>query len=136
MGQNQKKPLLIGIPTRDGQANIVSILELMVLCVKMGRTHRFLIGEAGNIPKSRNIVMDRVREFIMQDEGTAWVLWMDSDIILHSGVHQEIEKAIEWSETTGKAWVANYKMATFQNGLFKIIGQFKFCVMGYLHEWH
>ncbi len=51
----QHESLLVGIPTRDGQIVIYDVFELFTLDKVFGRLLRFLIGEAGNIPKSRNL---------------------------------------------------------------------------------
>ena len=85
----------------------------------MQRIMKLLLGEAGNIPRARNIVMDEVRKELKRDSGIAWVLWVDSDILLPAFSHKAIANAIHWSEQTGKAWVANYKMASNQNVILK-----------------
>ena len=54
-------PLFIGIPTRDGQMLIHSVFELFSLGKMLGRPLRFLIGEAGNIPRSRIMVLEQAR---------------------------------------------------------------------------
>ncbi len=111
--------LIVGIPTHDGRAMINSCMELVALGGVMRRVTKLMLGEAGNIPRARNIVMDEVRKELNRETGIAWVLWLDSDILLPTRSHLAIANAIQWSEQTGKAWVANYKMGNNKNVLLK-----------------
>lgn len=111
--------LFVGIPTNDGRAMISSCIELFSLSRVIGKPIQLMIGEAGNIPRARNTVMDEIRKILNKNNGTAWTLWIDSDILLPSNSHHLIANAIQWSGQTGKAWVANYKMANHKNVLIK-----------------
>lgn len=74
----------------------------------------FLVGEAGNIPRSRNKVLEEARKHV-GDQGTAWILWLDSDIVIPPGGHRALADAVRWSDATHMAWTANYRMATGEN---------------------
>ncbi len=119
MSQQPTTPLLVGIPTHDGRAMINSCMELVLLGNVMQSVMKLMVGEAGNIPRARNIVMDEVRKELNRGTGLAWVLWLDSDIVLTPGSHQSIAHAMRWSHQTGNAWVANYRMGNHQNVLLK-----------------
>jgi hypothetical protein len=79
------KPIYVAIPTRDGQVLIHTVFELFFLGKMLGRPLRFLIGEAGNIPRSRNLVMEYART-LAEPATMAWLLWIDSDILIPSGM--------------------------------------------------
>lgn len=118
MGNGRVTPLYIGLATRDGQAQITTLLELWMLGQELKRPVQLLVGEAGNIPRSRNKVMEELRKGV-GDQGTAWVLWVDSDIIVPTGGHRVMAEAIRWSEATHMAWAANYRMGDGDNVLMR-----------------
>lgn len=124
MDVNTNNDFFIGLPTQDGRAVVVSCLELVLAGRVMQRMMRMMLGETSDISKSRNIVMDQVRNAVGKNEGTVWVLWLDSDIVLPPNSHQLIVNAIRWSEATGKAWVANYKMSDRRNVIIKQRGYY------------
>ncbi|MCY0881712.1 MAG: hypothetical protein OWS74_06925 [Firmicutes bacterium] len=102
------KPILIGLPTKDLLAPIVTMLELSQLSGRFsGRPVTFCIGQASNIPRARNIVMDRARE--KSNEDPLGVLWIDADIVLKSGDSENLAQMIRWGEESGKAITANYR---------------------------
>lgn len=111
------KELYVGIPTHDGRAIINSMFEIVAVGLRLERRVRVWIGEAGNIPRARNTVLDQARQYA--SESPAWILWIDSDIIIPPGGHHAIAEAIQWSESSGTGWVANYKMSDGQNVLMK-----------------
>lgn len=112
------EPIYVGLPTRDGQGQIASLAELWMLGTYLKRTIHFLVGEAGNIPRSRNRVVEEARKHLPNAE-TAWILWVDSDIVLPPGAHRALGEAINWSEATQMAWAANYHMADGTNVTMK-----------------
>lgn len=112
------EPIFVGLPTRDGQAQITTLAELWLLGAYLRRTVHFLIGEAGNIPRSRNMVLEEARKNL-PGEGTAWILWVDSDIVMSEGTHRALGEAINWSQATHMAWMANYKRADSVNTIMK-----------------
>lgn len=112
------KPIYVAIPTRDGQVLIHTVFELFSLGKMLGRPLRFLIGEAGNIPRSRNLVMEQART-LAEPATMAWLLWIDSDILIPSGMHTHIAHAIRWAENSRRAWIANYRSGDGLNVLIR-----------------
>lgn len=108
------EPIYVGLPTRDGQAQIASMAELWMLGTYLKRTVHFLVGEAGNIPRSRNKVLEEARKNL-PGVSRAWILWLDSDIVLPGGAHRAIGEALNWSEATQMAWAVNYRAADGTN---------------------
>lgn len=104
-------PLLVGVPTHDGRAMITSITALSRVGNILDRPVVFLIGEASNIPRSRNLVMDEARSRAEVKE-SAFILWMDSDIMIPASSVPAIVQAIMWSHDTQQNWAAHYRMAT------------------------
>ncbi|PSR20293.1 MAG: hypothetical protein C7B45_15610 [Sulfobacillus acidophilus] len=102
--------LLVGLPTHDGRAMVHSLTALSRVGSALGRPVQFLIGEAGSIPRSRNLVLDMARRRPEVDDVT-WILWLDSDILIPADAVDAMVHAILWSESTDKSWVAHYRMA-------------------------
>lgn len=113
-----KAELLIGLPAHDGRVVALSVVELVHVGRLLHRPVRYFVAQAGNIPKARNHVMDAVRGYLDRAEGTAWVLWMDSDILI-GGQAAAIAAAVQHSEETGQAWAADYRMADGGHSLVK-----------------
>jgi hypothetical protein len=102
--------LLVGLPTHDGRAMVHSLTALSQVGSALGRPVQFLIGEAGSIPRSRNLVLEMARQR-PEVVDTAWILWLDSDILIPADAVEAIVQAILWSESTDQSWVAHYRMA-------------------------
>ncbi len=105
-----RETLIIAVPSHDSRAVIQSLLELMQVGQDLGRAVWVVTSEASNIPRCRNLVLDRIRERIAPSE-RPWVLWVDSDMVIPLNHHAMIARAIEWAESHEKALVANYLMA-------------------------
>jgi hypothetical protein len=112
------EPLYVGLPTRDGSGLITTMAELWMLGSYLKRTIHFLVGEAGNIPRSRNKVLEEGKR-TSGGQQRLWILWIDSDIVLPSGGHRAVGDAINWSQATQMAWITNYKMADGGNTLIR-----------------
>lgn len=110
--------VLVGMPTRDGQALIQTLHELIALGHTLRVPVHFLVGEAGNIPRSRNLVMEQARARSFGSR-TAWILWIDSDILIPRGGNVMVAEAIRWSWETKNAWAASYRMANGQSVLMR-----------------
>ena len=107
-------PLIVAIPSQDGRAAIFTLLELHEVSRFLDRSMVLVSGEASNIPRSRNAILDQVRTRY-PDRETTWVLWVDSDIVVPRGSTVAIGEALRWAEAHQVGVVANYRMATGQN---------------------
>ena len=107
-------PLIVAIPSQDGRAAIFILLELHEVSRFLDRSMVLVSGEASNIPRSRNAILDQVRTRY-PDRETTWVLWVDSDIVVPRGSTVAIGEALRWAEAHQVGVVANYRMATGQN---------------------
>ncbi len=63
--------------------------------------------------------MNQVRSLLQKEKGNAWVLWLDSDIILQFESYLKIAEAMRWAEKKNKSWTANYRMANGTSVLMK-----------------
>ena len=61
------------------RAVVPSILELEYVSQLLQRPLQFVVSEASNIPRSRNVIIDQLRERL-PNHNEVWLLWMDSDI--------------------------------------------------------
>lgn len=102
--------LHVAIPTHDMRAVVPTIVELLAVGKHLNRRVHFLVMEASNIPRGRNMILQQLRE---QCPGstTVPVLWVDSDIVLLSGQINTIADAIRWADESHRPIVANYPMA-------------------------
>ncbi|MCL4520434.1 MAG: hypothetical protein M1415_02415 [Firmicutes bacterium] len=109
-------PLIVAIPTHDLRAIVPTMLELGLVSEQLNRPLHFAIGEASNIPRSRNVVLQQLRDAYPQTPNL-WVLWLDSDIVLFPGYTDAIVAGIQWAEVHNCGIVANYRMANGENVL-------------------
>ncbi len=108
--------LIVAIPTHDLRAVIPSLLELGLVSEQLNRPLHFAVGEASNIPRSRNVVLQQLRDAYPQTPNP-WVLWLDSDIVLFPGYTDVIVAGIQWAEAHECGIVANYRMANGESVL-------------------
>ena len=101
--------LIIAMPTHDSRAVVQTMLELMQVGREMGRSVMVVSSEASNIPRCRNLVLDRIRKYVSPPE-RPWVLWVDSDILIPPDSHRTIVEALTWAETHERCIAANYMM--------------------------
>jgi len=80
------------------------------------------MSEASNIPRSRNGVLRQARTLYPQED-TAWILWLDADIVLAPGSAEAVVTAIRWAESHERGVVANYLMASGTSVLMTTRGQ-------------
>lgn len=99
----------MAVPTRDGTGMLQTAGDLLSLGGVLGRPARLWWTAYGSIPRARNALTEAIRAEL-GGRLSAWVLWVDSDILLQDG-NAEVAAAIQWSWRTGKAWVAHYRMA-------------------------
>jgi hypothetical protein len=109
-------PLIVAIPSHDGRAAIFTVLELRTVSEWLGRSIVVVSGEASNIPRSRNVILEQVREKY-PDRTNRWMLWIDSDIVLLRQSVSAVVEAIRWAEAHHAGVVANYRMASGVNVL-------------------
>jgi len=112
----EESEIIVGIPTHDQRSLVLSILELTALSTLLHRRVQFVIGEGSNIPRSRNAVVEQIQR-TQAGRATAWMLWLDSDILVPPGSAPIIAEAIRWAEVTHVAIVGNYRMSTGQSVL-------------------
>ena len=112
------RELVVGMPTRNGMSVTLTSLTLFTVAGMLKRPVVLTVAEAGNIPRSRNMVMQHVRAKYPERE-RAWILWVDSDIYVPSDCAKDIASAIEIAERTRKSWVANYRQSDGANVLIK-----------------
>lgn len=110
--------LVVCVPTHDKRVILVTILELLQAGAVLGRSVRFLVGEASNIPRSRNYILAQLRS-VFPDEDSHKVLWVDSDIIVPPKGHVAISRVLARADELGVNVVANYLMANGQPVLMK-----------------
>lgn len=107
----------VAIPSHDTRAVIHSLIEL-ALAAQMVGGMQVMTAEAGNIPKGRNQVLRQIQADA--DPAThAWVLWLDSDILITPGSAPALAQYIEDARDSGRQWIANYNMANGQSVLMK-----------------
>jgi hypothetical protein len=110
--------IFVAIPTHDGRAVVHSLIELASLSQLLGGV-RVVTGEGSNIPRTRNLLMDLIRQATPPPPNPAWVLWIDSDILLPLGTANIVAKYIDTAIKTERPWLANYFMANGQSVLMK-----------------
>ncbi len=101
--------LVVGIPTHDLRSVVPTLLELGHVGEQLHRPLHFVIGEASNIPRSRNAVLQQLRD-AYPTASHVWMLWLDSDIVLFPGYTEAVVNAIQWAEAHDRVVVANYRM--------------------------
>ncbi len=109
-------PLSVGIATHDQRAMIQSIMQLRMVGQLLQRHVQFFVGDGGTIPESRNRVVEAIAARYPREEA-AWMLWLDSDILIPPDSASTIATAIKWAESQQVCVVANYRMVTGQNVL-------------------
>ncbi len=107
---DEEPVLRVAIPTHDMRAVVPTIVELLAVGKHLQRRVHFLVMEASNIPRGRNMILHRLREQYPGDKFVP-VLWVDSDIVLLSGQVDTIADAIRWADRFHRPIVANYPMA-------------------------
>ena len=95
-------------PTRDGFGVIHTAIAVSRLPGLLNVPGRVIWTEANNIPRGRDALVADLRQEVQRD--AAWVLWVDSDILLLEEIDPVVE-AIRWSWETGQGWTAHYAMA-------------------------
>jgi hypothetical protein len=114
-----ESPLLcVGIPTRDGQAMIQTVLSLIQVGRQLDRPTAFFLSEASNIPRGRNLIVDQLR-YRFPRQSTVRVLWIDADIWILPSVVKPIAEAIRWAEAHDTNITANYLMANGESVLLR-----------------
>lgn len=112
-----KTPLILGMPSRDGTGIVDSILTFQRMGPALERPVAFAQGEMGNIPRARNEVLRQVKLNI--GEGTYPMLWWDNDIKVPPAQLDAVNAMITYGLTHQVAVTANYRMA---NGLSVMMG--------------
>lgn len=112
-------PLLVGIPTHDSRVVVHSMVELTNLANCLEGGIDIFTAEGGNIPRTRNMVMDQIRRVTPKGEDPVWVLWLDSDILLPAGSAAIIAQYVQEGRESMRAWLAHYHMANGQSVLMK-----------------
>lgn len=107
--------LQIALPTHDGRMEIVTLIQLLNdIGPALGRRAQFHIGEAGNIPRARNICVRLAETALRRENPSAhggWILWVDSDIRLIPGGAGAVAACIRRAEAEGTAFSAHYRQA-------------------------
>lgn len=117
-------PTFIAFPTHDGRMVIHSLVELIKLSNLLPGGIELFTAEGGNIPRTRNMVMDQIRSKRTSLPDPCWVLWVDSDILFADGTAEKIAKYCLQSQETGVGWTAHYKMADGTTTVMKNRGVF------------
>lgn len=106
--------LTVAVPTHDSRAVVQTLLEIMQVGREMARPVWVVTTEASNIPKGRNLVLERIRDHInpSRASGRPWVMWIDSDIVIPPDSYGVIAKALLWAETNNRCIAANYMMGS------------------------
>lgn len=113
------KDLVVCLPTRDGTTQTITTSTIYEVALKyLKRTPTFIIGEAGNIPRSRNVCSGMLRAKY-PGRTHAWALWLDSDIQIRTEFAMPLARNIEDAERTKKNFVVNYVQRDHQNVLMK-----------------
>lgn len=113
-------PLLIGVPTQDNRAIIHTVLELQRACGLIQRPAQFLVAQASNIPRSRNIIMEAARQQLyIEPDKPIWILWLDSDILLIPGQAENVAAMIQYAESHQVGITASYNMNDGRSVLMK-----------------
>ncbi|MCY0909859.1 MAG: hypothetical protein OWR62_15890 [Sulfobacillus thermotolerans] len=110
--------LIIAMPTHDSRAVIQSLLELLQVSQDLARPVWVVTSEVSNIPRARNLVLDRIRDRVPATDHP-WVLWVDSDIVIPLDSHRVIAGALRWAEEHNRAITANYLMGSGVSVLMK-----------------
>lgn len=97
----------------------MSFFELTKISKHLDRPTRFSFAEFGNIPRSRNAVMNAVRDGLQEDDH--YMLWWDTDIIIPPGSAEQIADMIKWADGQPEdvAVTANYRMFNGQSVLMR-----------------
>lgn len=101
--------LIVAVPTHDMRMVIPSLLELNAVGRQVRRPLQFVMGQGSNIPRSRNHILQQLRQ-LYPHRDTAWVLWIDSDIWIRPESALAIAEALEWAHQHEQAIVGNYRM--------------------------
>lgn len=112
------RPLHVALPTRDGTAEIATVLALPNLGALLGRAPRIHVSEAGNIPRARNQALRTAEADDPADP--LWVLWLDSDIRFVQGTVEALARYIARADQEGMGFAAHYRRgdggSTFARG--------------------
>ena len=100
--------LIVAVPTHDMRMVIPSLLELNAVGRQVRRPLQFVMGQGSNIPRSRNHILQQLRQ-LYPHRDTAWVLWIDSDIWIRPESALAIAEALEWAHQHEQAIVGNYR---------------------------
>lgn len=110
--------LVVAIPTHDSRAVVHTLIQLAQLSGLMGATS-VMTAEGGNIPRTRNMVLDMMRHNDPPLPDPCWVLWVDSDILIPPGQDAVIARYLTQAMETHRPWLAHYKMADGRSVLMK-----------------
>ncbi len=128
------------IPTRDSMAVVPTILRAAAIHALLGVEGGLTYTELGNIPRARNALAHDLRRTLGRDR--AWVLWVDSDILLPEDPGLLLD-AIRWSWRTGLAWTAHYAMTDGRSHMMRgrgldpqVAANFTAAEVAELEEWH
>ena len=114
---NPVHPLVLCIPTRNGQGLIGSVLAWREIADRLQRPLHVLVGEGSNIPRSRNAALGLLRQQL--GPGPRWIAWWDTDLLIPPQQVPEAVAAIQWAEAQGPgAVLADYPQADRQRTVF------------------
>lgn len=104
--------LQILLPSDDGRILVVTAASLWVVGQSLKLPIRLHSSQTRNIPRSRQKCVEQVRKRLGRHDGSAWVLWVDSDIEITDPA--PVAGAVNHALETGRGWTAAYKMADGQ----------------------
>jgi hypothetical protein len=112
------RPLFICIPTRDGRSVTLTTATVYAVALALKREPTFIIGETGNISRSRNVCMEILRRY-NPGRTSAWAWWIDSDIYIPAMFASAMAETIQEAELRHRNYAVNYQQSNRQNALFK-----------------
>lgn len=116
-GVIEAETIYVAIPSHDTRAVIHSLIELALVAQMVGGM-QVMTAEAGNIPRGRNQVLRQIQADAAPATH-AWVLWLDSDILVTPGSAAVVAQYIQGARESGRQWLANYNMASGQSVLMQ-----------------
>lgn len=113
--------LFVAIPSADGRIMIDAVPTIVQAAALLLRPLCLLAPRATGISRCRNLVLDMAREASGQDH--AWILWVDSDMVVPGQFAQALADDIAWAEQNGRNWTTNTPMADGMNVLMDADGR-------------
>lgn len=103
MEETTKPHLVLGMTTRDGFAVATTLLFAHLLAVRLGRVFSFVIQEASQIVRGRNLVVAEVRARLptYHQAGLAiptHLLWCDADMVWEEAMLDPLAEMIRTAE--------------------------------------